>query len=146
MLTFTVDDIITGRVQELFIFRELLGVNTRGENDILVYFTRQQLQLISRRESSVEYHDTVLPDSIRDKWIIDNDDGYPIASIAAEMLRVSDEKTMIERLAWLRSQIEEIIPRIDKDQIDLINGFMERIGARLLVAINKGGTENHIMV
>jgi hypothetical protein len=123
-------------VRELFAFRELLGVTNTQESSIIAREVRNDvgrtIQLVSTDEPSIDISgNLVISDLAYEKWFPECIDDCPISSIIIKMIGVDNPVHIAERLAWLRSGISEVINRIDRQEIGMLNSIMERASNRV---------------
>lgn len=118
------------KIQEVFVFRELLGVTCSYESSIIV---RENKIPISFYEPNMTTEDVkVIPGTVLDKWFEDTS----IDQVVKRLCKINniDELPMV--LYELRNKLEKIIERVDKRAITYKDCIMNRITQRLQTSLN----------
>lgn len=131
-----VDEFDAG-IRKIFVFRELMGLAKTNEATVLIHCDDDgKFTPVSYRESAIEPGDCfVLPDTVYYKWFPEPERGCPVSITTARMLDVNTEDVMTNKLAALRTEMASIINRIDKEEITMMNGILDRVNRRLLIAL-----------
>lgn len=120
------------QVQEVFVFRELVGISKTYESSIRVRWNSKL-----KKPYPISYHEPkmtpyieerVIPNTVLDKWFNKTD----IGSVTRRLLNVTSDKDITEVIHLMRTKIENIINRLDKDSIIISSLIIDRITSRLL--------------
>lgn len=124
-----ITDLLTLQVQEIFTFRELLGVTISFESSIIVREnSRKELYPISFYDPNMATFDTkIIPYTILDKWFKDTS----IDEVVKRLLKIYDINKLGVTLHNLRTQIENTINRVDRNLISYKEYILTRITQRL---------------
>lgn len=117
------------QVQDIFAFREILGLNSSFESSIRLRDDGQEIYPVSFREASsiVEKEKTALPGTIISKWFGQT----TVSTVTKRITGWSAQIDKVELVAELRKKIEGVINRIDKDFIFYSVYIVSRIQGRL---------------
>lgn len=117
------------QVQDIFAFRELLGLNISFESSIRFRSDGQKTYPVSFRETSsvVEKQTIALPGTIINKWFV----GTTLSTVTKRLVGWSADVEDIVLIADLRKKIEAIIERIDKEFIFYSAYIISRIQNRI---------------
>jgi hypothetical protein len=121
------NEALTFEIKRFVTFRELLGIVTPNGNIADIYYDNSIFLLNGRGERTIDRTNaTVVSNTIRERWFCDLEEDRPIANFTVYMLKINPGN-MANILADLYFRIEEIIERVDRDQIELLDVFKERI-------------------
>src|SRR4030067_1341879 len=128
------------RVQEVFVFREILGLIMSREKSVTVRWSDKSYippYPISFYESEMRPNEDnpVISLAVEKNWF--GDVGFD--DVLRKMLRIKTNEDVSEKISFLRSRITSVIERIDRDMIWLINPIMAKITRRLLIDEEKIG-------
>jgi hypothetical protein len=132
------DKTFIDEIKKHLAFRELLGVVTPTGNIANIYSYGTVFVISGRDEKTIDQRPqaTVISDTIRERWFIDPEEDKPIANFALSMFRINkssfETSTVSHVLSALESKIEQVINRVDREQIDLFNVFKDRIHNMIL--------------
>jgi len=117
------------QVQEIFAFRELLGVSCSYLSSILIREGRNgSCYPISFYDPSMAINDKkIIPFTVLEKWF----EGTSIDEVVKRLLKVHSIERLGEVLYDLRSKIDEVIERVDRRNISYKMAIMNRITERL---------------
>jgi len=120
------------QIQNIFAFREILGLNVSFESSIRIRTDGQITYPVSFREASsiVEKQTVALPGTIINKWFASS----TVSAVAKRITGWSNNIEVIDLVTDLRKKIEMIINRIDKDFIFYSAYIVSRIQNRLEVS------------
>ena len=126
------------RVQEIFVFREILGLIMSRDRSVVVRWSDKSYippYPVSFYESDMRPYDNrvVISSVIENKWF----DDVSIEDIIKDMLKIETNDDVIERIAYLRGNIEKTIERIDRDMIWMVQPIIEKLTRRLLSSDSK---------
>lgn len=121
------------QIQEIFTFRELLGVTCSYESSIIIREGRSGPYPISFYEPNMATIDTkVIPFSVLDKWFEDSS----IDIVVKRLCRIHNIDRIGVVLHNIRTQIDEIIERVDRRTISYKSCIMNRITQRLQTTLS----------
>lgn len=121
------------QIQEVFAFRELLGVTCSFESSIVIREGKSGYYPISFQEPSMATGDSkVIPFTILDKWF----DDTSMDIVVKRLCRINNIERLSTVLHELRNQIEYIIERVDRRMITYKNCIINRITERLQTTLN----------
>ena len=116
------------QIQEVFAFRELLGVTCSFESSIIIREGKSTSYPISFYEPNMTTGDTkVIPTTVLDKWFVETS----IDEVVKRLCRINNINGLPMLLHNLRNKIEEIIERVDRRAITYKNLIIDRITQRL---------------
>lgn len=116
------------QIQEIFAFRELLGVTCSYESSIIIREKKNNTYPISFYEPNMATVDTkVIPFNVLDKWFEDSS----IDEVVKRLCRIHTIDRIGTVLHNIRSQIDEIVERVDRRTISYKSCIMNRITERL---------------
>lgn len=116
------------QVQEIFAFRELLGVTCSYESSILIRKGTNNTYPISFYEPGMKTtNDKTTPFNVLDKWFEDTS----IDEVVKRLLKIKSIDRMGVVLHDLRTKIENVIERVDRELIIYKTYIMDRITERL---------------
>ena len=121
------------QVQEIFAFRELLGVTCSYESSIIIRKGKCGLYPISFYEPNMATIDTkVIPFTVLDKWF----DETLIDNVVKRLCKIQSIDNLAKVLHNLRTEIEKIIERVDRRAITYKSCIIDRITQRLQTSLN----------
>ena len=116
------------QVQEIFAFRELLGVTCSYGSSIIVRETRNNVYPISFYEPNMLTVDKkIIPFTVLDKWFEDTS----IDIVVKRLCKIHKIENLGTVLHNFRNKIEKIIERVDRNAITYKSCIMNRITERL---------------
>lgn len=117
------------QIQEIFAFRELLGISCSFESSILIREYKNSIYPISQSEASMSFNDTKcrVPETMLNKWFEETN----IDTVVARILKIHDLRYMTEVLNDIGTKIESVIERLDRTLIAYKDGIVSRITERL---------------
>lgn len=119
-------------VRDIFLFRELLGISTTNLGSIIVDVDGMGNVIpISRKESTILDDKSFTLDSVMHDWFPDVGLGCPITAAATRFLNIKTRDDITIRVADIRTEVEKIVKRIDKDAITLSTIIGNRVFYRL---------------
>lgn len=130
------DKSFINQIQEIFVFRELLGIVKSYENSIRIRSVSFTNKFNIIKPYPLSFHEPkfcdntltkVIPKTILDKWFKNTD----ISIVARRLINISNPDDIPYILHNIRSQLESIILRVDKNAIWCLTFIMERISSRL---------------
>lgn len=121
------------RVRETFVFRELFGLIMSRDRSVVVRWSDKSYippYPVSFYESDMRPHDdhVVISSIVEKKWFND----ASIDEIIRSMLKIEDNEDAIERISYLRNNIEKTIERVDRDMIWMMQPIVDKLTRRLL--------------
>lgn len=121
------------RVRETFVFREILGLIMSRDKSIVVRWSEKSYippYPVSFYESQMRPHDNnvVISNVVEHKWF----DDTSIDDVIRSMLKIENNDDVIERIAYVRNNIENTIVRIDRDMIWMVQPIIDKLTRRLL--------------
>jgi hypothetical protein len=121
------------QIQEVFAFRELLGVTCSYESSIIIREGKTGPYPISFNEPNMATGDNkVIPFTILDKWFEDSN----LDDVVKRLCRINNIDRLATVIYELRKQIDEIIERVDRRAITYKNCIIDRITERLQTTLN----------
>lgn len=121
-------DLLRLQIQEVFAFRELLGVTCSFESSIIIREGKSGVYPISYNEPNMTIGDTkVIPGTVLDKWFGDT----TIDDVVQKLCRINNIDKLAKILHELRGKIENIIEKVDRRSITYKNLIIDRITQRL---------------
>ncbi len=125
-------DIITPllklQVQEVFAFRELLGVTCSYESSIIIREGRNMPYPVSFYEPNMVIADTkVIPFNILEKWFEDSS----IDIVVKRLCKIHNIDKIVTVLHNIRTRIDVIIERVDRRAISFKTIILNRVTERL---------------
>ena len=121
------------QVQEVFAFRELLGVTCSYESSIIVREGKSGPYPVSFYEPNMATIDTkVIPFNVLDKWF----EGSSIDIVVKRLCRIHTIDRIGTVLHELRSQIEDVIERVDRRAITFNTCILNRVTQRLQTTLS----------
>lgn len=126
------NQILFYQIQELFTFRELLGITQSFNSNVVVRTDGKNVYPLSINESSMVIDDSnVLPTTVLDLWFEDTS----VDKVALRLLKVRSIND-IKNIHKLRSDIEKVIERVDRRNIIYASYIVTRIIERLQAVLN----------
>jgi len=124
--------LLTMQVQEIFTFRELLGVSCSYDSSVILREGGGSYYPISYYEPGMLTDDKkVIPVTILDHWFEDTS----IDEVVQRILKIRRLDQLAQVLHDLREQIDEVIERVDRNTVIhkscIINRITERLQASL---------------
>jgi hypothetical protein len=131
------DAMFVAQVQELFVFRELLGVLRVIESTVDVHIVPQRngkrytIYPVGRNETKMDptQRELMIPRTIMDRWFCDTS----IEDVTGRLVGIQSLETLSPGLASLRTRIENVVRRVDAQSIWISVYILERVMSRLLV-------------
>ena len=120
---------LAGEVRKIFAFRELLGMTKSYEKSIILREYKKYIVPISFYEPNMEPScgKFILPKTVLEKWFED----ISIDEVVKKMLEIESSQEITLKLYNLRSEIEKIVERCDRNCITFVDEILSRVGARL---------------
>ena len=116
------------QIQEIFTFRELLGITCSYESSVVIRETRKSVYPISFYEPNMTTEDVkVIPFTVLNKWF----EGTSMDNIIKRLLKIYTIDRIGEVLHNIRTKIEKVIERVDRRAISYKTCIMNRITERL---------------
>lgn len=123
-------------VRNIFAFRELLGIPSSFERNITICTDcyTGSYHLISQRECTSNHstYGTVLASSVHDFWFKEES----VNSTVKRILRIVNEDDVTIKIFNIRYKIQNVIERIDRNMIYLVDSICQRITNRITM-LNK---------
>lgn len=117
------------QVQEIFTFREILGVNCSYESSIVLREGGGGVYPVSYYDPSMTITDTkVIPYTILDKWF---EEDTNIDEVVKRLLRIHQLDQIGTVLYEIRTKIDEVVERVDRNTITYKDCIMNRITERI---------------
>ena len=145
--TCIIDSCFILQVQELYVFREFLGMSNTYDKSIRIRKvnakkssntpssntpTKRLVRAypISFHENSFhpEKTEKVLPNTVLDKWFRNT----TVNAVARRLLGINSIDQIPECIFRLNSQIQDVVERVDRDLVEHVTHILDRIRARLL--------------
>ena len=121
------------QIQEIFTFRELLGVTCSYESSIIIRESKNSIYPISYYDPNMTIKDVkVIPFTVLNKWF----KGTSIDNVVKRLLKIYKIDRIGEVLYNIRNKIEKIIERVDKRAISYKTCIINRITERLQTTLN----------
>jgi len=115
------------KIQNVFVFRELLGLDKSTESSIVLKKIKNKIYPLSFYEPDILSCDTVLSKIIVNKWFND----ISMDKLIKDMLNIYNIKNITSIIHELRVQFEDIIERVDRNLITYCDVILERISLKL---------------
>lgn len=117
------------QVQEIFTFRELLGIPKTFESSIKIRTRNKYTYPISYNEPYMkpEKYNPILSPRIIEKWFND----INVNDVVKRMLHINCVENIPIQIFTIRNGINDVINRIDKDSITYTDFIIERILNRI---------------
>lgn len=129
----TYTPIMRMQIQEVFAFRELLGVTCSYESSIIIRENKSGAYPISFNEPNMMTGDIkVIPITILDKWFEETS----IDDVVKRLCRIQNIDKLANLLYELRKKIDEIIERVDRRAITFKNCIIDRITQRMQTTLS----------
>lgn len=135
-----IDDIFTRQMQELYAFREIVGVTCSYDINFRVRKYKKKAFLDATSDKirgyPLSYVETGLkpekigkciPNTVLDKWFKDTN----ITEVTKRLLGYKDLDSIPDMLHNLNTQLEQVVMRVDKDLIRIVPLILDRIKSRL---------------
>ena len=121
------------QVQEIFTFRELLGITCSYDSSIIVRQTKNGMYPISFYEPNMVMENSkVIPFTVLDKWF----ENSSIDDVVKRLFKINDINRLDKLLQQVRNSIEITIERVDRSAISYKTSIMNRITQRLQTSLN----------
>lgn len=129
------------RVQELLVFRDLLGISKSYEKSIIIRW-RYDSSESAYRPYPVSFYEPgmkpfiknrIIPKNISDKWFSKNDSD--ISSVTRRLLNVSKVEDIPDAIYNLRINIEKTIERVDRTLIFYVTFILDRISHHIMLSL-----------
>lgn len=125
--------IFKSQVQEIYTFRELLGVTCSYDKSIIVRSYKNNVYPVSFYEPNMVTEDKkVIPFIILNKWF----EGTSIDDVVKRLVKIYSIDKMGTVLHNLRSKIDKVIERVDRRTIMYKTCIINRITERLQTTLN----------
>lgn len=123
---------IQSEVQKIFLFRELLGVRANFEKNIVLRNKGLYVNPISFNETEMEPHDNkkIIPETIINRW-------FKEETLNEVLVKIFETDNINLVLLKLKSNLDEICLRVDKESISAVDGILTRIRSRLNFMIDE---------
>lgn len=140
-----IDQMFIHQIQELYVFREFLGVSQSFDKNIRVRKMKaSKFEEVENSENPykmrvypISFHETsfhpekiekCVPNTVLEKWF----KGTSINIVARRLLGIGKPEQIPEVIFKLNSQIQEVVERVDRDLIKHVTEILDRIKSRLL--------------
>lgn len=137
-----IDQVFVYQMQELYVFREMLGISLSYDRHIRVRKggvqpfqdsqseNRIRVYPISFHENTFhpEKSEKVLPNTVIEKWF----GSTPIEVVARRLLGISNTQEIPSCLFRLNSQIQDVVERVDRDLCRYVTSILDRVKSRLM--------------
>jgi len=124
------DDNFKLQIQNIFAFRELLGITCSYSSSIIV---RDSMIPVSFYEPNMLTEDKkIIPFTILEKWFTDSS----IDEVVQRLCKINSLNDLVNTLHILRTNIEEVILRTDSKNIGYKDCIMNRITERLQTSLS----------
>ena len=121
------------QIQEIFVFRELLGITCSYESSIVIRESRRNVYPISFYEPNMTMEDKkIIPYTVLDKWF----KNISMNDVAKRLLKIHKIDRLGEVLHDIRSKIDKVIERVDRRTISYKNCILNRITERLQTSLS----------
>lgn len=125
--------LLTLQIQEIFAFRELLGVTRSYESSIIIREGQRRCYPISFNEPNMATIDMkVIPFTVLEKWFKDTS----IDAVVKRLCRIHTIDRIGIVLHDLRTKIDDIIERVDRRMITYKSCIMNRVTERLQTTLS----------
>lgn len=132
LCNFPIRKLLKLQIQEIFVFRELLGVTCTYESSIILREGANQIYPMSFYEPNMSLNDTkILPCKILEKWF----NHTSVDTVVKRLLKIHNIYNMASTLHDLRTKIEETIERVDRQNIGYKSIILNRITQRLQTSL-----------
>jgi len=119
------------QVQNIFVFRDLINVGVNFENTIIVrqsYQNNKKPYPISYKETTINPHKHIyIPNTVYSRWFKSN----TINDALCRIFNITHYNQIADLIFKIRSVIQDIINRVDNQNIWLENYIIERLHERL---------------
>lgn len=123
-----ISKLLTLQVQEIYTFRELLGITMSFDSSIIYRKNKYGGYPISFVESNMKSEDKKnIPNTVLNKWFGE----VTIDSVVMRIFKIYDINQLNKTLFMARNQMEKIINRVEKNNISYLSYIMNRITQRL---------------
>lgn len=123
-----IDDLLTLQVQEIYTFRELLGITRSSDSSIILRKRRGILYAVSFYEPNMLIEDKkVIPYSVLEKWFGE----VGMEEVVKRITKIKSIDQLTVRLHEIRGLIEKAINRVDKNNIGYVSAVSNRIAERV---------------
>lgn len=155
--TCIIDSGFINQMQELYVFREFLGVSNTYDKSIRIRKVSSRKPSLKSAQNTprtgnvgkssssrplirgypISFHensfhpertDKVLPNTVLDKWFHNT----TVNSVARRLLGVNSIEQIPECIFKLNSQIQDIVERVDRNLIEHVTHILDRVRNRLL--------------
>ena len=127
-----ITDLFKMQIQEIFAFRELMGITCSFESSIVVRENKNTIYPLSYYEPNMKLEDgKIIPYSILDNWFEEKS----IDTVVKNKLKVFHMDDINNTLHRIRNQLEEIIEKTDRRNITYKTIILNRITERLQTAL-----------
>ena len=128
------DHLFRMQVQEIYTFRELLGITRSYDSSIIVRKSRDGVYPVSYYEPNMMMEDKkVIPFSVLEKWFGD----LSIDDVVKRLLSIHTIDKMAVTVFYIRSSIQKIIERVDRRLITYQSCIMNRVIQRLQTTLEQ---------
>ena len=136
------------QVQELFTVRELLGITSNYDSSVRLRYAKSSKnpKLIGMDDPfpisffepkmAPETHGKMLPKTVLDRWFNCKSYETDLSQVARRIFGVTSPNQVPQILYKLRSKIEQVINRVDRDLIGFVTPILDRVRSRLLYGLD----------
>lgn len=126
------DNLFKMQIQEIYTFRELLGITCSYDSSIIVRTSRYGVYPVSYYEPNMQMEDTkVIPYLVLEKWFGD----LSIDDVVKRLLSINNIDKMAVTVFNIRSSIEKVIEHVDRRLISYQSCIMNRVIQRLQTSL-----------
>jgi len=124
------------RVREIYVFREVLGLIMTRDKSIVVRWSNEKYippYPVSFYESDMRPYaeKEVISGVAERRWfksVSQND-------VLRSMLKIENNQDVMQRLGFIRNRLDEVIERIDRDMVWIIQPIIEKLTRKMLLGI-----------
>lgn len=130
-----VSSLLKMQIQEIFAFRELLGITCSYTSSIILRDSRDgSVYPVSFYEPNMVFDQKVIPVTVLEKWF---DDDMTIDMTVQRLMKIRDINQIGVVLHNIRNKIEETIERVDRRTIGFEAQILGRISERLQTSLTQ---------
>ena len=135
-IDFTDNSAFVSQVQDVYLFRDVLGLTKTNDNSIIIRWPDQSYippYPLSFYENKIRPHDTeiIVPGTAIKKWF----GGGTLNDAARRIFRIEKIDEVPTRLIYIQEQLNAVIERVDREAVWMIAMIMGRITKRLLFGL-----------
>lgn len=120
---------LSHEVQKIFVFRELLGLSRSWESSIILRERNHFMRPMSFYEPNMTpaSEEKVIPNTVLEKWFKNTS----LDDVVKKLLKVEKLEDIPKTIHNLRTKMETVVNRVNKDEITHIDEILKRINNRL---------------